>query len=320
MSAYDLSRAQKILQNARKLAPARPEADFHLAACFQLSGHFHESSAYLMVALKLHALAALAWTDRSHFAVWADCISEVVKRFLQDDQGAEKPDWWCDDGKLKRIIRVAHNELLADDHGGYDPSALSLLSDIHGLLLGGHLTQGKQTTSKNNSTNAELTEASKVLLRASKKCADSSNMLFFGTCKTVQAGAQKEEIVAPVGSTEKPQSGEWMLIDGLTGPAGLVAMNHKLALVAQDGLRDGRVVVEVDGFKGLKCIRPEHLDKFAVAEEAVAFISCLDKAEQWRVARYFARDVLEELSTDEHFIMNTIKCATCRTTDLSVIP
>ncbi|CAB9515784.1 expressed unknown protein [Seminavis robusta] len=76
----------------------------------------------------------------------------------------------------------------------------------------------------------------------------------------------------------------WVMLCGLTSPSG-TEMNGKLGCVRENGFQHKRHLVTVDGYDGVKCIKPENLMEIPVDEYREALISTLGEEMQWRLMR-----------------------------------
>ncbi|CAB9506962.1 expressed unknown protein [Seminavis robusta] len=212
----------------------------------------------------------------------------------------ETPTWWCHDGTLKRVIKVARLARTTKDEEN------AKLTFIWAGALSGFISHGLRPHYPRieDRTPEELREATALFEKISKTggpvAHDSHKLSEFlkevAECRQMRIIAQTPsfteiEEVPILNAWDSGmlrgvfEAGEWVQIHGLVSPKGS-AMNLKLGLVCKDGLRDGRQVVQVEGFKECKLIRPQNLMALPFSELLLALVSCLEEEDvQWMCAR-----------------------------------
>ncbi|CAB9519625.1 expressed unknown protein [Seminavis robusta] len=224
---------------------------------------------------------------------WTSGVSLVFNYCAEQKHNllVAKPNWWYQDGMLKRISKVA----------------LNAATDIYSLaehpetahLFPGHefsLAQVKATRAKVLSgcygqalhvirTEKEIDEAVELFMKPTIHAHGC-----YGTCPDLleQMAASHVKMMTDeqtnLSALERGEAGLWVVVHGLVSQAGQ-AMNGKLGLVFKDGLVNGRVAVEVEGFEGEKRLLPTNLQEIPFSEMQVALISTLPIAEQWKFVR-----------------------------------
>ncbi|CAB9509075.1 expressed unknown protein [Seminavis robusta] len=171
---------------------------------------------------------------------------------------------------------------------------------IRAQVLAGALHNGVFEISKevedliNQRTPQQLLEASKLFRSLSKDGPDASvsddYQLQAAALEEVAGAIQDSKQCTFSNDNELPviRAYSWVTLRALISPSGS-AMNGKLGLVCENGLQNGRHLVTVDGYNGVKCIKPENLVEIPVEEYYEALISTLEEELQWR----FVRNMME---------------------------
>jgi len=177
-------------------------------------------------------------------------------------------------------------------------SATSLLSSsaTRACILSGKFGQGKHHSKPSfvpeDWTPAELNEASGLFIAASQ-CDETNSGTFRSPaeqmllCSRMRSFDLNRDVALP-------EVGSWVLVHGLVSLSGS-AVNAKLGLISEDGPRNGRLVVTVDGTSEMKLIKTSNMIESPDQEKTFALVLCLETSAQWAVMRPIANRVRESL-------------------------
>ncbi|CAB9505727.1 unknown protein [Seminavis robusta] len=245
--------------------------------------------------------------------LWCKCLLDVCEHYAHvERKELMKPKWFSCDDLLIRVTKVALKYI--KEKRATPPDVMYNMSLVRAQALCGIIHNGVHDISLyvdcmlSCRTPQNLLEASAILRSLSTNGQDPCISDFFATMsegqsrdpqsirKFFQLEAAKLEAIAGVLQNRKQHTlsndnelpvirpHTWVMLLGLVSPSGS-AMNRKLGLVCENGLQHGRHLVTVDGYDGIKCIKPKNLVEIPLEEYREALISTLGEEMQWRFMR-----------------------------------
>ncbi|CAB9497796.1 hypothetical protein SEMRO_25_G017390.1 [Seminavis robusta] len=224
---------------------------------------------------------------------WSRCVFDICEHYMDAHHGegreSQVPNWFHHDDILIRVTKVALESMKKRETT--NPGMIIKMTCIQAQVLSNRVydISKKFKNMVKNRTPQQLLEAS-ALYRSLSKDGPASISEFFESQAAALEGTVRAHQDSKQGTScndnDVPviRAHAWVILRGLTSPSGS-AMNGKLGLVCENGLQHGRHLVTVDGYDGVKCIKPENLVEIPVEEYREALISTLGEGMQWRFMR-----------------------------------
>ncbi|CAB9505729.1 unknown protein [Seminavis robusta] len=305
INSGDYAGAKKLFRKAQKLDTRRPEAFTYLGSMFRMSGMESEFISNTQEGIKRVALTTLMRNYNNGVVVdvkrlkkdmwgWATGVCDLCVQYADvQRKESEIPKWFHHDDILIRVTKVALESF--KEYKYTRDRTISDMTYMRAHLLSGFLHNGVHDISKevetmvHHRTPQQLLEALALYRSLSKEGSNASDSEFFQSQAVVLeyiAGVKDRKQGTPSNDNEQRviRAHAWVTLCGLTSPSGS-AMNGKLGLVSENGLRNGRHLVTVDRYDGVKCIKPENLVEIPVEEHYEALLSTLGEEMQWRFMR-----------------------------------
>jgi hypothetical protein len=206
--------------------------------------------------------------------------------------------WYKQDGMLKRVSKLALETTRAASSN--QVHRLRSLSVTRAYVLSGIISGGKFHTRASipeDRTSEELKEAVELFQFASQSDDEDCGVYKSHAEGMLLEARSRTLYLTNHGTTSSPcilEAGSWALLHGLPSSVGSL-LNMKLGLVSEDGLRNGRLVVKVDGCSGNKLIKPSNLLALPCEDTAIALVSTMETSAQWTYMRPMATKIRQLL-------------------------